>query len=80
MWSPTGPRSEGAVDVVTRDQRSDSGNVLLLAHFGPIEDPAELAARLSAIPGLVEHGIFLAGTVSEVIVAGADGTVRRLRR
>jgi len=72
-------RAEGAREVLTREQRSDSGNVLLVAHFGPIDDPADLAARLSAIPGMVDHGIFLADTVSDVIIAGADGIVRRLR-
>jgi ribose 5-phosphate isomerase A len=72
-------RAEGASEVITRPQRSDSGNVLLLAHFGPIEHPAALAARLSAIPGLIDHGIFLADTVSDVIIAGADGAIRRLR-
>jgi ribose 5-phosphate isomerase A len=72
-------RAEGAREVLTREQRSDSGNVLLVAHFGRIDDPADLAARLSAIPGMVDHGIFLADTVSDVIIAGADGIVRRLR-
>jgi ribose 5-phosphate isomerase A len=72
-------RAEGAQEVLTRQQRSDSGNVLLVAHFGRIDDPADLATRLSVIPGMVDHGIFLADTVADVIIAGADGAIRRLR-
>jgi ribose 5-phosphate isomerase A len=44
--------------------------------FGPIREPAELAATLDARTGIVEHGLFL-GLATEVIVAGADG-VRHL--
>lgn len=63
----------GASEVTTRENRSDSGNLLMDAHFGTIDDPAALAAALSAVPGIVEHGIFLAPVVSSVIVAGVDG-------
>ena len=66
-------RALGATRVDVRPERSDSGNVLLVAHFGVITDPADLAARLAALPGLVEHGIFLAPTVERVLVAGVDG-------
>jgi ribose 5-phosphate isomerase A len=63
----------GASRVTTRPELSDNGNPLLDAHFGPISDPSALACRLDAIPGLVEHGLFLAERVERVIVAGADG-------
>jgi ribose 5-phosphate isomerase A len=46
-------------------------------YVGPMEDPAELAERLSAIPGVVEHGLFPPELVSEVLV-GQDGRVDRL--
>lgn len=42
--------------------RTDQNNLVLDCHFGPIGDPAELAARLSSIPGMLGHGLF----VSEV--------------
>jgi ribose 5-phosphate isomerase A len=73
-------RSLGAADVSTRDQRSDNGNLLLDAHFGPIADPASLARALEQIPGLVEHGIFLSDMVERVLVARTDalGGVREL--
>jgi ribose 5-phosphate isomerase A len=44
---------------------------------GAVGDPAALAARLSATPGVVDHGLFGPELTSEVIVAGLDGVVRR---
>jgi len=60
-----------------RDQPfvTDGGNYILDAHFGPLADPAGLAARLQERAGLVEHGLFL-GLADEVIVAGRDGLSR----
>ena len=41
----------------------------VIADFrGPIGDPALLAARLAATPGLVDHGLFEPALVDEVIV------------
>jgi ribose 5-phosphate isomerase A len=37
-------------------------------YLGPVDDPAEVAARLSATPGVVEHGLFPPSLVTEVIV------------
>jgi ribose 5-phosphate isomerase A len=61
--------------------RSDEGNFIIDCEFGPISDPAALAARIKARAGIVEHGIFL-GLASVVIVARADGIehIRRLGR
>lgn len=72
-------RALGAATVTRRAAASDNGNLLLDAAFGRIPDPAALAARLAAIPGLVEHGLFLADMVERVIVAGAHG-VREIAR
>jgi len=69
----------GATSVTTRATPSDNGNLLVDAHFGTIADPAGLARALSEIPGIVEHGIFLAPMVERVVVAGADA-VRELVR
>ena len=55
---------------------SPDGN-LIADYFGPIDDPAGLAARLSATPGVVEHGLFAPQMVSCVLIAGADGVERR---
>ena len=72
-------RGLGARAVTTRPDRSDNGNLLMDAAFDRIADPSVLAAQLAAIPGVVEHGIFLASMVERVIVAGGDG-VRELVR
>jgi len=46
---------------------TDEGNLVLDAHFGTIANPKKLSGELSAIVGVVEHGIFT--DVSEVHVA-----------
>jgi len=56
---------------------TDSGNMILDCDFGPIADAADLAAKLGARAGIVEHGLFL-GIASDVIVAGESG-VRHLK-
>jgi ribose 5-phosphate isomerase A len=58
--------------------RTDQGNLVLDCTFGPIARPAELAQRLGARAGIVEHGLFL-GLATDLIVAGASG-VRHLQR
>jgi ribose 5-phosphate isomerase A len=44
---------------------------------GPVGDPLELAARLAATPGVVEHGLFPPALVSRVLVA-TESNVREL--
>jgi len=61
-----------------RPVRTDQGNVILDCAFGPIDRPAELAARLAGRAGIVEHGLFL-GLATDLIVSGPDG-VRHERR
>lgn len=52
-------------------ERSPDGGVI--ADFtGPVEDPAELDARLSETVGVVEHGLFHPELVSDVIVARGE--------
>jgi ribose 5-phosphate isomerase A len=51
---------------------SDSGNWIVDCAFGVIPKPDELAQRLSAIPGVVEHGLFI-GLATAVISAGPEG-------
>jgi len=38
---------------------TDNGNLLLDCDFGAMPDPDGLAAELSALPGVVEHGLFV---------------------
>jgi ribose 5-phosphate isomerase A len=70
-------RQLGASDVSVRADRSDNGNLLMDAQFGSIADPVALATQLAAVPGIVEHGIFLGTMVERVVVAGRAG-VREL--
>jgi ribose 5-phosphate isomerase A len=45
---------------------------------GPVDDPAELATRLAATPGVVEHGLFPSSLVTDLVVAH-DGEVDHRR-
>ena len=51
---------------------TDEGHCILDAAFGRIADPQSLASRLTAIPGVVEHGLFI-GIAQAVILAGPQG-------
>lgn len=51
---------------------TDGGHYILDAHLGVIAQPEALAAALNAVPGVVEHGLFL-GLASGAILAGPDG-------
>jgi ribose 5-phosphate isomerase A len=59
-------------DAVLRDApRTPDGGVLADYH-GDVGDPAALAARLNAAPGVVAHGLFPPSLVSTVLVARGD--------
>jgi len=51
---------------------TDGGHWIVDAHLGRITDAPRLAALLNAIPGVVEHGLFI-GLASTVILAGPQG-------
>jgi ribose 5-phosphate isomerase A len=55
---------------------SPDGN-LIADYFGPISNAASLASRLSATPGVVEHGLFAPEMVSYIWIAGAGGVAGR---
>ena len=38
---------------------TDNGNLVLDCEFGRIDEPADLATRLSGLPGVLEHGLFV---------------------
>jgi ribose 5-phosphate isomerase A len=61
-----------------RDVPPSPDGGVIADYRGPVEDPAELAARLSATPGVVEHGLFPPALVSEILV-GRAGRVERRR-
>ncbi|MFA1609566.1 ribose-5-phosphate isomerase RpiA [Halobellus rubicundus] len=57
---------------------TDNGNVVLDCDFGAIAEPAALAADLAAVPGVVEHGLFV-GLADAVYVGTDDGVEVRTR-
>jgi ribose 5-phosphate isomerase A len=57
---------------------TDQGNFILDCHFGPLYEPAALAARLQERAGIVEHGLFL-GLATDLIVAGHRGIAHLTR-
>jgi len=51
---------------------TDGGHWIIDAHLGQIVDVPHLADRLSAIPGVVEHGLFI-GLAGMAVLASAQG-------
>ncbi len=51
---------------------TDGGHWIVDAHLGRIGDAPRLAALLNAIPGVVEHGLFI-GLANTAVLAGANG-------
>ncbi|MDV0445216.1 Ribose-5-phosphate isomerase A [Methanimicrococcus sp. At1] len=56
---------------------TDNGNFVIDCTFGEIKTPQELAAKISQIPGVVEHGIFM--NVDEVVIGKTDGTIEIIK-
>lgn len=66
-----------AAPMVLRQQggavfKTDSGNVIYDIAFGAIQDAPKLAAAISAVPGVVEHGLFI-GIATTLLLAGPGG-------
>ena len=51
---------------------TENGNLVLDCDFGPLDDPAGLAADVAALPGVLEHGLFV-DMADEVHVGTDDG-------
>ncbi|MBU2193011.1 MAG: ribose-5-phosphate isomerase RpiA [Alphaproteobacteria bacterium] len=56
---------------------TDGGHLILDASFGRIPDTRALSNALHAVPGVVEHGMFL-GMAEQAIIAG-EGGIRVVR-
>jgi ribose 5-phosphate isomerase A len=67
-------RALGHTELRAAPPSPDGG--LIADYLGPVDDPADLAARLASTPGVVEHGLFPPELVSEILV-GRDGGVER---
>ena len=70
------PNSGGESPNSDRLQLSPDGG-LIADYLGPVGDPRALSARMSAIPGVVEHGLFAPELVSVILIASANGVERR---
>ncbi len=57
---------------------TDENNWILDCDFGLIEDPRTLAQQLSAVPGIVEHGLFI--DIVERVIIGSSGQMKTLTR
>ena len=67
--------SKGALAVRVRDGKpfiTDNGNIIIDCAVGAIPDAPGLAALLSGIPGVVEHGLFI-GIARHALIGTADG-------
>ena len=49
--------------------KTDSGNLIYDCAFGAIQNAPKLAAAISAVPGMVEHGLFI-GIATTLLIAG----------
>jgi ribose 5-phosphate isomerase len=68
----------GAAPVIRDNYRTDQGNLVVDCHFGTLKDLRATAATLSAIPGILGHGLFL-DEVDAAYIA-TNGVVTRLER
>jgi ribose 5-phosphate isomerase A len=59
-------------DANGQDYKTDSSNLILDCHFGPLGDAVRLATVLSERAGIVEHGLFI-GMATDLVIAGARG-------
>jgi len=63
-------------DVAIRDVPPSPDGGVIADYRGPIGDPATLAARFDADPGIAAHGLFPATMVSELFVGRGEGVER----
>jgi ribose 5-phosphate isomerase A len=52
--------------------KTDGGNYIYDCAFGAIVDAPALAAALSAVPGVMEHGLFV-GLATALVIARESG-------
>ena len=66
-------KSDGSTPFIT-----DSGNHIYDCHFDALKIPRQLATALNAIPGVVEHGLFI--DIASVILIGDSNGAHTLER
>ena len=60
-----------------RDGPMSPDGGVIADYGGPVDDPAHLAAHLSATPGLVDHGLFPPELVAVIFIARGEVVERR---
>ena len=60
-----------------RDVAASPDGGVIADYLGPVGEPAALAARLAAAPGVVAHGLFAPGLADDILVAFGDRVERR---
>jgi ribose 5-phosphate isomerase A len=68
-------RALGPVELRDAPRSPDGG--VIADYLGGVGDPRELAARLSATPGVVEHGLFPPELVADILI-GRNTSVERI--
>jgi ribose 5-phosphate isomerase A len=68
-------RELGAV-TIRQDTPPSPDDGIIADYRGPIHEPGELAARLSVMPGVVDHGLFPSGMVGAVLIGRGDSVER----
>ena len=63
--------------VSLRDVPLSPDGGVIADYEGPVGDPGGLATRLSATPGVVEHGLFPPSMVAIILVARGQSVERR---
>jgi len=66
--------------VTLREAPPSPDGGIIADYTGPFTDPAGLAARLSAAPGVIGHGLFGPDLVSDLLVGRGAGVERRTPR
>ncbi len=62
----------GLAPIALRDVARSPDGGLIADYGGAVDDPAALSARLSATPGVIDHGLFAPALVSDVLVGRGD--------
>ena len=72
---------EGSILMRLKDTEpfvTDNGNYLCDCAFGVIAEPEKLAAALSSVPGVVEHGLFIG--IASLAIIGTPSGIKMLGR
>ena len=64
---PATLRALGAAELRHVPLSPDGGAIA--DYRGPVDDPAAMAARLSATPGVIDHGLFGPDLVTDILIA-----------